>query len=275
MTSTTPPEKIQTRPEPDTPESAGRKNSGTEPEHNKNSGSMELSGHLRELRNRLIVYFAGLFIAVAVSLYFADEIVQALLRLGEPYDYRFVYLAPQELLLEYFSVAFVCGVCVTVPILFYEIWAFLRPGLEKNERLFFLLAMIFGLLSAVVGVLFAYRILVPFMLFFLIGLSRGSGIQPAVSVQNYISFLLTMFVIFAVIFELPVVTVLLTQLNLLKLSWLRRARKVMIVVIFLTAALITPPDIVSQIMVAVPLLVLYEVSILLCTIAAKVRKKAD
>lgn len=255
-------ESVETKTSSETPESVG-KNA---------SGEMSVTGHLRELRNRLFICLVALVLCMGAGLAFADRVVRALLSLGETYGYRFVYLSPQELLLQYVSVAFVCAVCVTLPLTLYEIWAFLRPGLKRNERVFYILSMLSGLVCAALGILFAAKALIPFMLRFLMALSRESGAQSSVSVQNYVSFLLTIFVIFAVIFELPVVTVLLTQLGLLKIEWLKRARKVMIVAIFFIAAVITPPDIVSQIMVAVPLLGLYELSILVCTLAARLRK---
>ena len=233
---------------------------------------MPVTGHLRELRNRILVCLAVLVLTMLIGLYFVQDIVQALLEMGRPYHYQFVYIAPQELLLQYFSVDLLLSVCVTLPVLLYEVWAFLRPGLRRNERILFLLGMLFGLISAVIGVLFAYKILLPFMLHFLISLSEGSGVQPSVSVQNYISFLLTIFLIFAAIFELPSVTLLLTRFGILKVAWLKRIRKFAIVAIFFIAAVITPPDIFSQIMVAVPLLILYEFSIFLCSAADRFRK---
>ena len=238
----------------------------------KATGSMGLSDHLRELRNRLLICLAALLLCTGVGLAFADRVVRALLSIGAAYGYKFVYLSPQEMLLQYVSVAFVCAVCVTLPVTLYEIWAFLRPGLERNERLFYILTMLSGLFCAALGILFAAKALIPFMLRFLMSLNRESGASASVSVQNYVSFLLTIFVIFAVIFELPVVTVLLTQLGIIKVEWLKRARKVMIIVIFFVAAVITPPDVVSQVMVALPLLALYELSVLVCTLAARLRK---
>lgn len=239
------------------------------------SGSMGLSDHLRELRNRLLICLAALLLCMGAGLLFADRVVRVLLGVGEAYGYKFVYLSPQEMLLQYVSVSFVCAVCVTLPVTLYEIWAFLRPGLRRNERVFYILTMLSGLVCAALGILFAAKALIPFMLRFLMSLNRESGASASVSVQNYVSFLLTIFVIFAVIFELPVVTVLLTQLGIIKVEWLKRARKIMIVVIFFVAAVITPPDIVSQVMVAVPLLGLYELSVLVCTLAARLRKPRE
>jgi sec-independent protein translocase protein TatC len=124
----------------------------------------------------------------------------------------------------------------------------------------------------VIGIIFAYKIMLPFMLYFLIDLSKGSNITASISVQNYMTFLLTIFMIFGIVFELPVVTVALTQMGLLKVQWMRAGRRVVIVVIFFVAALITPPDIVSQIMVSIPMIGLYELSIIISSILLKVRK---
>ena len=157
----------------------------------------------------------------------------------------------------------------------YQIWAFIRPGLEFKENLFLALAIVFGLVCFVGGVYFAYKLMLPFMLEFLIGIKAGTGIAASISVHNYISFLLTIFVIFGVVFELPVLSVLLTQLGLVKVGWMKKARKVIVVVIFFVAAIITPPDIVSQIMVAIPMLLLYEFSIFLCWLLMKLRRRGE
>jgi sec-independent protein translocase protein TatC len=232
---------------------------------------MTLSGHLRELRNRVLVCLILLFAAIVVVLNYAPQLVGLLLDIGEQYGYSFIYISPQELLIQYFSVSLILGVCVTLPMIFYQIWAFIRPGLKKNENLFFLLAMIFGLICFCIGVYFAYRIMLPFMLHFLISLSTGSGVTASISVQNYMTFLMTLFLIFGIVFELPVVSVLLTQMGLLKVEWMKKGTRVVIVVIFVIAALITPPDIVSQVMVAIPMIALYELSIILCTICQKLK----
>lgn len=245
----------------------------------KKSDYMSLAGHLREMRNRILVCLVLFVVSAAGSLAYAKELVTFLLSMGRDYGYRFVYIAPQELLMQYFAVSLIAGVCVTLPMLFYQAWAFLRPGLKKRENLFFVLTMIFGLFCFGAGIYFAYRIMLPFMLNFLISLSGGSGVSAMVSVQNYITFLLTVFMVFGAVFELPVVSVLLTQLGFLKVEWMKKGRKVMIVLIFFVAAVITPPDVVSQVLVAVPIVILYELSIFLCRICERLkggrRKRGD
>ncbi|MCD7744213.1 MAG: twin-arginine translocase subunit TatC [Lachnospiraceae bacterium] len=236
-------------------------------------GDMPLSGHLRELRNRLGICIVSLVVAFLVALYFSQDIITFLTDIGDVYGYEFVYIAPQELLLEQFSVSLVAAVCIASPILIYHIWAFIQPGLKKNENSMFAAVLISGLICFVIGILFAYKIMLPFMLKFLIGISAGSGITASISVEKYVSFLLTIFLIFGVIFELPVVSVLLTQIGLLKVEWMKKAFKPAIIVIFLIAAIVTPPDIVSQTMVAFPMIGLYELSILLSSFLLRFRRK--
>ncbi|MDO4453506.1 MAG: twin-arginine translocase subunit TatC [Eubacteriales bacterium] len=235
--------------------------------------NMTLSGHLRELRKRVIICVICLVVSFFIGLNFAPELVSILTGIGEQYGYTYIFIAPQELLMQYFSVAMLASVCITLPILVYHIWAFVRPGLRRNENILFVAALIFGLICFVLGVLFAYKVMMPFMLYFLMDLSAGSEIAASISVQSYMSFVLSTFTIFGIIFELPVMSVLLTQLGFLKVKWMKKGRKFVIIAIFFIAAVITPPDVVSQIMVAIPVLGLYELSIVICTLLMKLRER--
>ena len=235
-------------------------------------GSMSLSGHLRELRNRILVCVILLVVVFGVCLSFAPHIVTALTNMGQRYNYVYVYIAPQELFLVYMNVALVGAVVVCFPVLAYQIYAFCSPGLSGKERGSISGSLIAGGLCFLLGVAFAYFISLPFMLRFLIQFTGEVDVSASISIQQYVSFLLTVFVIFGLVFELPVVSVLLTGLGLVKAEWLVKGRKVMIVIIFVLAAIITPPDIVSQIMVAVPMLALYEISIALSRVVGKAKK---
>ena len=156
----------------------------------------------------------------------------------------------------------------------YQVYAFCSPGLSKKERGFTLAALIAGTLCFLAGAAFARFISLPFMLRFLIQFTFEVDVSASISIDQYVSFLLTVFVIFGLVFELPVISVLLTGLGLIKAEWLRKGRKVMIVLIFVLAAIITPPDVVSQIMVAIPMIGLYELSIVLCRLVARSEKRA-
>lgn len=236
-------------------------------------GSMSLSGHLKEMRNRLIVVLLVFIVSIVVCFAYADELVKLLTDMGTRCGYDFVYLKPQELLMVYFSFSLLGGLVIDFPIIAYEIFAFCSPGLKPKEKTFMLFGMVFGTVFFCIGVLFAYKITLPFMLRFLIGFSNESIISASISIQEYISFLLLVFLIFGIIFELPVLSVILTSLGIIKPVWLVKARKVMIVAIFFLAAIITPPDIVSQVMVAIPIVLLYELSIILSKVFYSFKKK--
>ena len=236
-------------------------------------GSMSLSGHLRELRNRILVCVILLVVVFGVCLSFAPHIVTALTNMGQRYNYVYVYIAPQELFLVYMNVALVGAVVVCFPVLAYQIYAFCSPGLSGKERGYISGSLVAGGLCFLVGVAFAYFISLPFMLRFLIQFTGEVDVSASISIQQYVSFLLTVFVIFGLVFELPVVSVLLTGLGLVRAEWLVKGRKVMVVIIFVLAAIITPPDIVSQVMVAVPMLALYEISIMLSRVVGKAKKR--
>lgn len=125
---------------------------------------MTLTGHLKELRDRLVICVICLIVTSLAGLHFAPDLVELLTDIGRTYGYSYVFLAPQELLMQYFSIALLTGVCLTVPMILYHIWAFVHPGLKKNEDILFLAAIISGLLCFIIGILFAYTIMLPFML---------------------------------------------------------------------------------------------------------------
>ena len=233
---------------------------------------MSLSGHLKELRNRILICVLVLFAGFSLCLSVAPRLVTALTDMGKAYDYVFVYIAPQELLLVYLNVALLGGAVLAFPALAYHAYAFCSPGLSKRERAFTLGALLAGTLFFLIGVAFARYISLPFMLRFLIQFTFEVDVSASISIDQYVSFLLTVFVIFGLVFELPVISVLLTGLGLVKAEWLRKGRKAMIVVIFALAAIITPPDVVSQIMVALPMIGLYELSIVLSRAVERMRK---
>ena len=236
---------------------------------------MSLTDHLRELRNRVVVCVSALVIGFIVFLGFAEEIVDLLTQMGLDNNYQFVYLSPQELMIQHLGVAGICAVVLTVPVIAYEVYAFMSPGLKKHENQFFMAAMILGIVCFVVGVLFAHRISMPFMLKFLYAFNNTDYIVASISIESYLSFVMTVYIIFGIVFEMPVISGTLTQFGLLKPVWLEKGRSVAIVAIFFVAAIITPPDIVSQIMVAFPMVLLYQVSIVICKILYKFKKKDE
>ena len=238
-------------------------------------GSMSLSGHLKELRNRILVVVILLLVAFTACLSISPNIITFLTDMGEKYNYVYVYIAPQELLLVYLNTALIGALVICFPVVAYEVYAFCSPGMKKKERTFFIGSLLAGTAFFVLGVAFARYISLPFVLRFLIQFTGQVDVSASISIQQYIGFLMTIFVVFGLVFELPVVSVLITGLGLIKTDWLRKGRKIMIVIIFVMAAIITPPDVVSQVMVAIPMIGLYELSIGLSSLVARRRKENE
>ena len=238
-------------------------------------GSMTLGGHVKELRNRLIVCAVVLFASCAYFLTISSKLVTMLTDMGTRYGYVYVYLSPQEKLIQYFRLSVVAAIIITIPVALYQIWAFAKPGLKKNESFFFGLVMLFGLALFCVGVLFAYFIVLPFMLNFLITLSGTDFITASISIENYLNFVIMIFTIFGCVFEMPLVTVILAKMGIASPEIMKKGRGIAIVLIFFIAAIITPPDIVSQIMVALPMILLYQISIFLARVFYRKKTDAD
>ena len=237
-------------------------------------GSMTLTGHLKELRNRLIICAAVFVVGVIGFLAISDKLIDLLTAMAMNANYTFVFLAPQEKLMQYFRVSILAGVVVTVPVAFYHIYAFAKPGLKKSESFFFKMVMLLGLILFCVGVLFAYKLMMPFMLRFLsTGIEGAEYIQTTTSIESYVNLCLTMFIIFGCVFEMPLITIILSKMGIINPQILKQVRGVAIVVIFFIAAVVTPPDIVSQCMVAIPMVLLYFVSIFLSGIFYKPRSE--
>ena len=235
-------------------------------------GNMTLTGHLKELRNRLIVCAVVFVAAVVVTLAYADRLIDLLTAMGQGF-YTFVSIAPQEKLMQYFRVSLLAAVVVTVPVALYQMYAFAKPGLKKSETFFLKLVILLGLALFVVGVMFAYKLMMPFMLRFLsTGIEGADYIQTTTSIESYVSLCLTMFIIFGCVFEMPLVTIILSKMGIANPEILKKGRGVAIVLIFFIAAVVTPPDIVSQCMVAIPMVLLF-VSIFLSGIFYKPRSE--
>lgn len=232
---------------------------------------MSLGGHMKELRNRLAVCAVVFVLGTLFFLAHAGQLVTMLAEMGTQCGYQFVTIKPQEKLLEYFRLAIMAAVIVTVPVALYQAWAFAKPGLKKSEYVFFGMTLLMGLGLFTVGVFFAYKVTLPFMLNFLITLEGTDFIVATISIAEYMSFVLMIFTIFGMIFEIPLVTVILAKLGIASPVLMRKGRGIAIVLCFFVAAVITPPDIVSQTMVAIPMVLLYQISIWLAKVFYKPR----
>lgn len=212
--------------------------------------------HLEEIRRRIIWCILSVIIASVISYNFADKIIYHLARpIG-----RLVFIQPAEAFVAYIKIAIFFGLFISFPIILYHILAFVIPGLKVNERKYLIYFIPFAALLFFAGAGFAYFIMIPFCVKFLLSYS-SDWLQPMITIGGYISFFCMVILIFGAVFELPIVILFLTRLGIINSSFLRKNRKYAILIIFIIAAIFTPPDVFSQIIMAIPLLILYEISI--------------
>ncbi len=222
-----------------------------------------LISHLNELRKRLVVSAICFVAAMSACLARSEFVIKHLV--GKAKDFEFIYVAPAELLIAYIRIAIICGIVVAFPVISLQTWQFIRPGLTRRERTAAAFVMTFGMALFVLGSFFAYEVVLPFTLKYFAGLNGGSigsgqSIKAMVSIQSYLNFFVNTMVTFGLVFEMPIVILLLTQLGILNPRFLRKNRKYVILGVFIIAAIITPPDVTSQVLIAVPMLVLFEIS---------------
>ena len=230
---------------------------------------MTVTGHLKELRSRIFKCVLA-FIALSVVCFaFIQRFVDAVLALSP--EFSFVYLSPSELLTSYMKLSLILGLVFASPIILWEIWAFVKPGLTKRESSSVRSAVVAGFGCFLVGMAFCYFLILPMTLKFLYDFNGSVAIEANISFSYYMNFVLGMLVAFGAVFEMPVLSYLLSRLGILNPQTLVKARKYAVLVVFLVAAIITPPDVLSQIVTAIPMLGLYELSILVSRAAAKKR----
>jgi sec-independent protein translocase protein TatC len=233
-------------------------------------GSMSLLDHLSELRKRLTKCAYAVAVGFFACYAFAEDIFDILLKpmVGILTDSHFQYTSPPEAFFTYMKVAFVAGIFLASPYIFYQLWAFVAPGLYEHERKWIIPISVFTALLFVAGALFGYFVVFPFGFEFFASYSN-ENIQFIPKLNEYTTFCLQLLLAFGLIFELPLFMLILARLGLVTADKLRKTRKYAILVIFVVAAILTPPDPFTQTLMAVPLMVLYEISIWVAKIFGK------
>jgi sec-independent protein translocase protein TatC len=232
---------------------------------------LPLTAHLQELRKRLILSFiavgAGFILCYALAQPIFDILAAPLLKVM-PAGGSLIFISVAEAFFTYMKVAFIAGLILASPFVLYQIWAFVAPGLYQKEKRYVVPFVLGGSLFFAMGVLFGYYVAIPIGFKFLLGYATDF-IKPMPSMKEYLSFSIKFLLAFGLVFEFPVVLVLLSRIGVIDAKMLARQRKYAILLIFVFAAVMTPPDIVSQVLMALPLMGLYELSILLSKIFGK------
>ena len=223
-----------------------------------------LAEHLEELRSRILKSIAAIIVISCIFYSFVDKIFPHLVK---PVG-GVVFIAPQEAFLARVKIAFFGGLFLASPIILYQIWRFISGGLHKNERKYTLLFGPVSFVFFIMGASFGYGIIVPIGIKFLLGFAT-EFIKPMISISRYISFIGMLTLAFGLVFQLPLISLFLTKIGIVTPQLLSKKRKHAIVCIFILAAMLTPPDVITQSLMAVPLLILYEIGIIFSKLAYK------
>ena len=237
--------------------------------------SAPLIEHLIELRRRLIWSLGGFFVAFLVCFFFAKRLFNLLVVpfkwatqwAGlDPHKVELIYTAPQEFFFTQVKLAMFGGMVIAFPLIATQIYKFIAPGLYKNERNAFLPFLIASPVLFLMGGALVYFFFTPMVMWFFLSMQQAPGhdevaISLMPKVSEYLSLIMTLVFSFGLVFQLPVVTTLLARVGLLTSQWLAEKRKFAIVLAFVVAAVLTPPDPMSQIGLALPTILLYEISI--------------
>lgn len=224
---------------------------------------MDFMQHVQELKNRLLVaavfflvaFVAGMFLSKPLIVFLehaptADQLTLHAFRLTDPF---YIYV----------EFAFLIALVLTMPLLLYQLWAFVSPGLYEHERRITLSYIPMTVLLFLLGIAFSYFVLFPHVIAFMTSLSKDLEIQQTFGIHQYFTFLFQLTIPFGFVFQLPLLSMLLTRLGLITPHLLRKIRKYAYFVLLVVAGLITPPDVVSQLVVMCPLVILYEISIVI------------
>jgi sec-independent protein translocase protein TatC len=235
---------------------------------------MPFMAHLEELRSRLVRSAIAVGVCFLGTYFFKEDLYQALAKplvAVMPAGAKLIYTAPAEAFFTYLKISLLAAIVVASPIIFYQFWRFIAPGLYEHERK---AVWPFVLVSSVLfmtGAVFCYMVVFPYAFTFFMSFATDD-IVPMLSLKSYLSFSATLLFAFGVIFEMPLVLVFLGRIGVVSSSGLKKNRKYAILIMFVVGALLTPPDVISQVAMAVPLIALYEVSI--WAVVATEKKKA-
>ena len=232
---------------------------------------MPFMEHLGELRVRIVRSLIGVLAGAAITLPFSQRIVDWLGRPVTRLGHELVFTAPAEAFWVQMKVGLFCGLFLSAPVILWQVWAFIAPGLHQHEKKYAAPFVIIGSLMFILGGSFALFVVTPYALNFLLGYARP-GLKPMITIQNHIDFLLKFTLAFGIVFELPLALTLLARMGVVTARTLAKHRKYAVLGAFVVSAILTPtPDAFNQALMAGPLIVLYEVGIVSARIFGRKR----
>lgn len=231
--------------------------------------------HIEEIRKRLITIVVFFAVSVIGGFLMAKPLIKFLQSNGPAADLPLNAFNVIDPIAIYLKVVVFIGIIIILPIIMYQFWAFVSPGLLETERRVTLSYIPFAFILFLSGIAFSYYVLLPYVIKFMETLSADLGITQTIGINQYFSFLFQILLPFGFVFQLPVVLLFLSRLGFLNPNVLTKFRKIAYFVLFVIAAFITPPDLVSHLFVTVPLFVLYEISIVIARIGYRKFLKAE
>ncbi|NVL90315.1 MAG: twin-arginine translocase subunit TatC [Desulfobacterales bacterium] len=238
---------------------------------------LPFTSHLEELRKRLIICAIAVGIGFVASYVFSKRLFELLMKpllAAMPPEEKLIYTGLPEAFFTYLKVAFLAGLLMAVPVILYQLWMFIAPGLYDREKRLTLPVVFLSSLFFLGGALFGYFVVFPFGFKFFMGFA-SDYVRPLPSMKEYLSFSAKLLLAFGVVFELPLFVTFLAKLGIVDVQFLKAKRKYAILLFFVFAAILTPPDVITQAMMAGPLIILYEVSILGAKVFGKKKSKDD
>lgn len=243
------------------------------------SSSMSILEHLEELRNRLIKIFIaaalGFSVCYWMSKWLFDLLMKPLVEVLNVEGGKLIFTGLTEGFFTYLKVGIIAGLFLASPYIIYQLWAFVAPGLFKRERRLLIPVSIISSIFFVGGAGFGYFVVFPFGFKFLISNFTSEHIQAMPSIKEYLSLATKMLIAFGIIFELPLVIFILSRIGIVNHKMLRKYQKYAILGTFVVGAMLTPPDVITQAMMAGPLILLYEISIWVSYFFGKKKKIED
>lgn len=240
-----------------------------------NNTELTVIEHIEELRKRLYIVAVFFVIAVIGSFFLAEPLIHFLQYSDEAKQLQLHSFKVTDPVKVYFQVIFVLSVVIISPVILYQLWAFISPGLYEKERRVTLSYIPYTILLFMGGVVFSYEVLFPYIIKFMMQMSNELDVQQTIGISEYFQFLMQITLPFGIIFQLPIVVLFLTRLGILTPMTLTKVRKYAYFILLVIAAIITPPDIMSHMFVTVPLCILYEISIMISRIGYRKYLKAE
>ncbi|MCG1024028.1 twin-arginine translocase subunit TatC [Sutcliffiella horikoshii] len=236
---------------------------------------MSVYDHIGELRKRIIIIASFFFVSAIGGFFLAEPIIVYLQQTDQAKDLTMNAFRMTDSIKIFMQFAFLIAFILTFPVILYQLWAFISPGLYERERRVTLSYIPISIILFLSGLAFSYYILFPFVVDFMNRLAERLEINQVIGINEYFQFLFQLTIPFGILFQMPVIVMFLTRLGIITPDFMVKIRKYAYFGLLVVGALITPPELLSHLMVTVPLFILYEISIVISRIAYRQAKKAE